>query len=126
VQPQLRFDRWFLPLSVPVGLGPGNSDLRVENGNLHAKMGWGFVADIPLPSIRKAEPSNARVYAAGVHVMGSRWLVNGSRKGLVALTIDPPAEAKVWRKSVKVSTLVLSVTDPDVFIAACIAKLARG
>jgi hypothetical protein len=97
----------------------------VENGNLHVKRGWGFVADIPLTSIKKAEPSNARVLAAGVHVLGSRWLVNGSREGLVALTIDPPAEAKVWLKSVKVSTLVLSVTDPDAFIAACTAKLSR-
>jgi hypothetical protein len=88
-------------------------------------MGWGFVADIPLTSITKAEASNARVYTAGVHVLGSRWLVNGSRNGLVALTIEPPAEAKVWRKSVKVGTLVLSVTDPAAFIAACTAKPAR-
>ena len=125
MQTELRFDRWFLPLSVPIGLGPKNSDLQVENGNLHVKMGWGFVADIPLTSITKAEASNARVYTAGVHVLGSRWLVNGSRNGLVALTIEPPAEAKVWRKSVKVGTLVLSVTDPAAFIAACTAKPAR-
>jgi hypothetical protein len=36
---ELRFDRWFLPLSVPLGLGPKNSELRVEAGNLHIKMG---------------------------------------------------------------------------------------
>jgi hypothetical protein len=126
VQPELRFDRWFLPLSVPLGLGPKNSDLRMENGDLHVKMGWGFVADIPLTSITKAEASNTRVYAAGVHFLGSRWLVNGSLKGLAALTIEPPAEAKVWRKSVKVGTLVLSVTDPDAFIAACTVQLAGG
>lgn len=126
MQPELRFDRWFLPLSVPLGLGPKSSCLRVDDGTLHVKMGWGFIADIPLTSITKAEASDARVYAAGVHVLGSRWLVNGSRKGLVALTIEPPAEAKVWRKSVEVGALVLSVTDPDAFTATCTAKLAGG
>ncbi|HTQ18277.1 hypothetical protein [Mycobacterium sp.] len=122
MQPELRFDRWFLPLSVPLGVGPKNSELRVEAGNLHVKMGWAFTADIPLASITKAEPSNDRVYSTGVHGLGSRWLVNGSRNGLVALTIEPPATAKVWRKSVTLGKLLLSVTDPDAFIAACTAK----
>jgi hypothetical protein len=54
--------------------------------------------------------------------MGGRWLVNGSGKGLVALTIEPPAQAKVWRKSVTVRSLWVSVTDPDALIAACTAK----
>ncbi|CAM4320640.1 hypothetical protein MB901379_02604 [Mycobacterium basiliense] len=59
------------------------------------------------------------MYAAGVHYSFGRWLVNGSRQGLVALTVDPPAKAKVWFKSVKVSTLWVSVTDPDALVVAC-------
>lgn len=121
MQTELRFDRWYLALSVPLGIGPKNSELRVDGGNLHVKMGWAFTADIPLTSIKNAEASNARVYTAGVHFLGSRWLVNGSRKGLVALTFDPSVRAKMWRKSVTVSQLVLSVTDPDALIAACSA-----
>jgi hypothetical protein len=62
------------------------------------------------------------VYTPGVHYSGSRWLVNGSRKGLVALTIDPPAQAKVLLKSVKVRSLWLSATDQDVLIGACMAN----
>jgi hypothetical protein len=58
----------------------------------------------------------------GVHYMGGRWLVNGSSKGLVALTIEPPAQAKVWRKTVTVRELWVSVTDPGVLVAACTAK----
>lgn len=107
---------------MPVGLGPKQSELRLEGGNLHVKMGWAFSADIPLASITRAEPTNAKVYTAGVHLNGSRWLVNGSRHGLVALTIEPAVQAKVWRKSVTVGSLWLSVTDPDAFIAACTAK----
>jgi hypothetical protein len=122
VQTEFRFDRWFLPLLVPLGLGPKNSELRVEAENLHVKMGWAFTADIPMTSIKSAEATNARVYTAGVHYSFGRWLVNGSGKGLVALTIDPPAQAKVWLKSVTVSSLWVSVTDPDALIAACTAK----
>jgi hypothetical protein len=122
VQTELRFDRWYLPLSVPVGLGPRNSALEVEAGNLHVKMGWAFLADIPLASIKSAKPTNARVYGAGVHYGSGRWLVNGSTKGLVKLTIEPAARAKVWMRSVTVSELWISVTDPSALIAACTAK----
>lgn len=59
VPTQLRFDRWFLPLAVPLGLGPKNSELWVGAGSLHVKMGWAFAADIPLTSITKAEATNA-------------------------------------------------------------------
>lgn len=122
VPTQLRFDRWFLPLAVPLGLGPKNSELWVGAGSLHVKMGWAFAADIPLTSITKAEATNARVYAAGVHFGFGRWLVNGSRKGLVALTIDPPEQAKMWKKSMTVRELWVSVTDPDALVTACTAK----
>jgi hypothetical protein len=122
VQTELRFERWFLPLSVPLGLGPKDSELRVEAGTLHVKMGWAFNVDIPLTSITSIEPKTVRVYTAGVHIFRGRWLVNGSLKGLVALTIQPPAQAKVWRKSVMVRELWLSVTDPDELIAVCTAK----
>lgn len=122
VPTQLRFDRWFLPLTVPLGLGPKNSELWVGAGSLHVKMGWAFAADIPLTSITKAEATNARVYAAGVHFGFGRWLVNGSRKGLVALTIDPPEQAKMWKKSMTVRELWVSVTDPDALVTACTAK----
>ncbi len=58
------------------------------------------------------------MYTAGVHYGFGRWLVNGSRKGLVELTIEPSAQATVWRKSVTLRSLCVSVTDPDALIAA--------
>jgi hypothetical protein len=121
VPTELRFDRWYRPLAVAVGLGPTNSELRLEGGSLRVKMGWAFNAEIPLSSIKSAEATNERVFTAGVHVMGSRWLVNGSRKGLVQLTLDPPVPASVWWKSITLKVLILSVTDPDALIAACTA-----
>ena len=118
---ELRFDRWYLLISRPLGIGPKTSELRVDGGELHVKMGWAFAADIPLTSITKAEAARGPVYAAGVHFFRDRWLVNGSRKGLVELSIAPPARAKMWRMSMPVGALVLSVTDPDALIAACTA-----
>ena len=116
---KLRYERWFLPSSVPLGLGPERSEVRVEAGKLHATMGWAFDAHIPLTSISSAEATDARVFAWGVHYSCGRGLVNGSGKGLVALTIEPPAQAKLWIKSVPLRLLWVSVTDPDALIAAC-------
>jgi hypothetical protein len=118
VQTKLRYERWFLPLSVPLGLGPERSEVRVEAGEVHVKMGWAFDAHIPLTSITSAEATDARVFGWGVHYSGARWLVNGSGKGLVTLTIEPPARAKFWVMSVPLRSLSVSVTDPDALIAA--------
>ena len=124
MQTKLRYERWFLPLSVPFGLGPERSEVRVEAGLLHVKMGWAFGAHIPLASITSAQATDARVLGWGVHYGGGRWLVNGSGKGLVALTIEPPVRAKFCLTSVSVRSLWVSVADPDVLIAACVAARA--
>ncbi|WP_231989831.1 hypothetical protein [Mycobacterium sp. 852002-51057_SCH5723018] len=115
----MRFERWYLPLAVPLGLGPERSEVRVEAGTLRVKMGWAFEADIPLASIATAARTDARVLSRGVHHARGRWLVNGSGKGLVALTIEPPARAKFSGISVPLRSLWVSVTDPDALVAAC-------
>ncbi|MCV7413200.1 hypothetical protein AWC05_10870 [Mycobacterium florentinum] len=119
MQTELRYERWYVLLSTPLGLGPSTSEVRVEDGTLHVKMGWAFDAHIPVSSIKSAEASDERTFTAGVHYSNGRWLVNGSGKGLVALTIDPPVRAKVPLRSVALRSLVLSVTDPGALIAAC-------
>ncbi|MGD1171505.1 hypothetical protein ACKUVQ_22055 [Mycobacterium seoulense] len=119
MQTELRYDRWYLPLSVPVGLGPKRSEIRVDGETLHVKMGWAFAADIPLASITGAARAHDRAFTLGVHYSGGRWLVNGSGKGLVALTIEPPVRAKAVGRSISLRELWVSVTDPDALIAAC-------
>jgi hypothetical protein len=44
MQTDLRYERWFLPLSVPFGLGPQRSQVRIEGDSLHVSMGWGSLA----------------------------------------------------------------------------------
>jgi hypothetical protein len=63
------------------------------------------------------------VYSWGVHGWRGRWLVNGSPKGIVELTIDPPVRAHVAGLPITLRTLSVSVTDPDALIAA-VAKSA--
>jgi hypothetical protein len=123
VPTQIRYDRAFLPLSVPLGLGPKSSEVRIEGETLHIKMGWGFKADIPLSSVTKATPSNDRVFSRGVHGWRGRWLVNGSSDGMVELTIDPPVRAAVAGVGINLHTLYVSVTDPDALIEACTRKV---
>ncbi|HEY0228533.1 MAG TPA: hypothetical protein VGC05_19540 [Mycobacterium sp.] len=120
----LRFERWCLPLSVPIGLAPKNTEWRVADEILHVKMGWAFAAHIPVASITKAEAPAERAFTWGVHYSRGRWLVNGSTKGLVALTIEPPVRAKAVGRTVTLRSLWVSVTDPDALIAACTAARA--
>jgi hypothetical protein len=86
----LRYERWFLAVSVPLGLGPKRSEVQVQDGILHVRFGLGFRTEIPLTSIKDAKPNNDRVYALGARGWRGRWLVNGSSKDIVELTIDPP------------------------------------
>jgi hypothetical protein len=118
---ELRFERWYLALAVPIGLGPKNSEVRVADGTLHVKMGWAFNAHIPLESITNAEAPKERAFTWGVHYSRGRWLVNGSTKGLVALTIEPAVQARAAGRSVRLRSLWVSVTDPDALIAATTA-----
>lgn len=118
MQTELRYDRWFLPLAVPFGLGPQRSTVRIDGNVLHVAMGWGFSADVPLASITDAKPYSGRVTSWGAHGWRGRWLVNGSSNGLVVLTVEPEVKAKVMGVPVTLRELCVSVTDPDALIAA--------
>jgi hypothetical protein len=93
--------------------------VRVQDGALRVSMGWGFRATVPLASITSAEHHSGRITSWGAHGWRGRWLVNGSSRGVVVLTIDPPATARVLGVPVTLKELAVSVTDPDALIAAC-------
>jgi hypothetical protein len=117
---QFRYDRWMLPLTVPLGLGPKASTVAISGPDLNVKMGWAFDATIPLASVTSAKPSTRRVFGWGVHGSPRRgWLVNGSSRGLVELIIEPPVTAKAVRMEIQLSKLTVSVDDPDALIGAC-------
>jgi hypothetical protein len=112
------------------GGGPGRGGVEVDSAVLRVRVP-GFHLDIPRGSVRSAARSDHQTRGTiGVHGRRGRWLVNGSHDGLVELVIDPPCYlprqlSTVFRK-VEVSSLLVSLVDPDGFIAAVEGAGARG
>jgi hypothetical protein len=104
------------------GGGPGRGGVEVDSTVLRVRMGH-FHLDIPGGSVRSAARSARSVRGTiGVHGGRGRWLVNGSYQGLVELVIEPPCEtprqpSTLFLRS-KISSLTISLVNPDDFIAA--------
>ncbi len=114
-----RVSRWTETL---LGGGPGRGGVEVDSAILRVRMA-DFHLDIPRSSVRSATRSEHQTRGTiGVHARRGSWLVNGSHDGLVELTIDPPCHlprqlSTAFRK-LAVSSLIISLVDPDGFIAA--------
>jgi hypothetical protein len=107
------------------GGGPGRGGVELNVTVLRVLIP-GFHLDIPRASVRSATRSALRTRSIGVHGSHGRWLVNGSYNGLVELTIEPPCDtprqpSTLFRK-MKISSLTISLIDPDGFIAAVEGK----
>jgi len=109
-----------------LGGGPGRGGVELDSTVLRVVVP-GFHLDIPRASVRSATRSARRIRGTiGVHGGRGRWLVNGSYNGLVELTIEPPCytprqSSTLFRKT-RVSSLTISLVDPDGFIAAVEGK----
>ena len=105
-----------------LGGGPGRGGVELTPTVLSVRVP-GFPLEIPRASVRSATRSTRSVRGTyGVHGGHGRWLVNGSYSGLVELVIEPPCytprqPSSLFRRS-KVSSLTISLVDPDGFIAA--------
>lgn len=87
--------------------------------DVRVRMSWGFRADIPRTAVVGARAwKGRRPLSIGVHGWRGRWLVNGSRKGLVVIDLDPPQRARVCGLPVSLRELVVSVEHPDDLVAA--------
>ena len=108
------------------GGGPGRGGVEVDATMLRVRMA-DFHLDIPRSTVRSAARSARSVRGTiGVHGGRGRWLVNGSYNGLVELAIEPPCytprqPSTLFLRS-KVSSLTVSLVDPDGFIAAVEGK----
>ncbi len=107
------------------GGGPGRGGVVLDSTGLRVLVP-GFRLDIPRASVRSAtlstRPARWIRNSIGVHSSRGRWLVNGSHTGLVELSIEPPCytprqPSTLFRK-MKVSSLTISLVDPDGLITA--------
>ncbi|HEY5359358.1 MAG TPA: hypothetical protein VIJ82_17035 [Streptosporangiaceae bacterium] len=104
------------------GGGPGKSGVWVFPGHLHIRMST-FRLDVPRSSVRSLTRSEARLHGTtGVHIVRGRAIINGCAGGLVEFVVDPPLRTGRDLSTVffrqRVNSIVLSMVDPDGFIAA--------
>jgi hypothetical protein len=102
--------------------GPGVAGAEVTADEIRIRMG-DYKLDIPRSSIRSATRSQARLRGTtGVHARRGRLLINGSAEGLVELALDPPTHTgrtlNTMYVNEQVTSLILSLVDPDGFLAA--------
>ena len=104
------------------GGGPAGGRIEVDADELRLRMA-DFKVDVPRASVRRAARSSHQARGTiGVHARGGSWLANGSADGLVEIEIDPPCRTErslttLFRR-MKVTELIVSLVDPDGFIAA--------
>jgi hypothetical protein len=104
------------------GGGPAGGRIEVDGDELRLRMA-DFKVDVPRASVRRAARSSHQTRGAiGVHSKGGRWLANGSADGLVEIEIDPPCRTErsltTLLRRMEVTELIVSLVDPDGFIAA--------
>jgi hypothetical protein len=105
-----------------LGGGPAGGRIEVDASELRLRMA-DFKVNVPRASVRRvARSSRSTRGTIGVHARGGRWLANGAADGLVEIEIDPPCRTErglstLFRR-MKVTELVVSLVDPDGFIAA--------
>jgi hypothetical protein len=102
-----------------LGLPRSGSYVELDDDGVRVRLGWGFAARIPRRAITGARRSpDIKGITAGAHGWRGRWLVNGSRHGIVRLDLDPPARAWTLGIPVRVRQLAVSLEDPDGFLGA--------
>jgi hypothetical protein len=117
----LSFNRLMKVLMTPMLAGPRRCTVDLDGTRLKVRMGlggWAFAAKVPRASIAGVARARGPVLGWGAHGWRGRWLINGSSRGLVRLTIDPPARGRCLFVPLKVKELTLSLDQPDEFIAA--------
>ncbi len=123
--PTTRFDfaynRW-APFFAAIGLGPARTWVDVDEQSITVRLGWAFHSTFPRASVTAVEPDVARVGGWGAHGWHNVWLVNTSSRGMVSITLDPPARASTLAVPLHVKHLRLSLAQPAEFIATIAAR----
>ena len=102
-----------------IGITQGSSYVEVDDDDVRVRMSWAFRAVIPRDRITAVAPYDGKVFGWGAHGWGGRWLVNGSARNLVELTIDPPARGSTLGFPIRQLRLLrVAVVDRDELIQA--------
>ena len=119
VEFQFSYNSFIKVLMLPMLVGPRYSSVRVDDDFVSVRMGlggWAFAAEVPRSSITEVTRVNGPVLGWGVHGWRGLWLVNGSSKGLVRMTIEPRAHGRCMGFPLRIRQLTVSFADPDGFV----------
>jgi hypothetical protein len=105
-----------------LGRGSGRGSVEVDSDVLRLRTA-DFQLDIPRSSVRSVtRPEHQHRGTTGIHARRGSWLVTRSHDGLVELAIEPPSylppQLSTVFRTMKISSLIISLDDPDGFIAA--------
>jgi hypothetical protein len=114
----IRFEAWYAVLSSALFLSPRDSYVDVKTDEFTVRMGWAFRATLARSSVVGAERYDRRPLSRGVHGLAGRWLVNGSGDGIVVIRLADGVRGKVLGVPVRLRELLVSVEEPDRFVAA--------
>jgi hypothetical protein len=120
VEFQFSYNSFIKVLMLPMLVGPRYSRVRLDDDRISVRMGlggWAFAAKVPRSSITEVRRVNGPVLGWGVHGWRGQWLVNGSSKGLVRMTIEPRARGRCLGFPLRIRQLTLSLADPDGFVS---------
>jgi hypothetical protein len=114
----IRIDRVWAPFLWLVGATRSSSYVAVGGDQVEVHLGLGFSARFRTADVRGAERRTRMATGVGVHGWAGRWLVNGSTRNLVSLTLGEGCRARVLGFPVRLRVLSVSAEDPDGLLAA--------
>jgi len=101
-----------------MALPPGGSFVDLDDRTMRVRLGWAFSARIPRSLVVAARPAPPVHLTVGAHGWRGRWLVNGARDGIVEVDLAEPVRAFTAGFPLRLRQLVVSLEDPDAFMAA--------
>jgi hypothetical protein len=108
---------WMRPLLLLTGATASTSFVDLAEGTVTVQLGAAFRATFPVSAATSASRWEGRApLSIGAHGWRGKWLVNGARRPLVVIDLDPVQRARVLGVPVKLSQLVVSVEDPDALV----------
>ena len=119
----IRFEPWYRTLSTVVGLPPSSAYIEIDDREIAVRMGWAFRARFPRSAVASTSTPDRRPLSRGVHGFAGRWLVNGSGRGIIGITLRSPQRARVSGVPIRLRELFVSVDDPGA-VAVALARSA--